>query len=67
MIYKSLFSFRKSAAVERGTSDDAGMIVILMMALVFVPIVIAHAAVMWPAATGTHQLASLVDVILKTF
>ena len=66
MTFKSLFTFRK-AAVQGGQHDDAGMIVILMMALVFVPIVIAHAAVMWPAATGTHQLASLVDVILKTF
>lgn len=66
MTFKSLFTFRKPA-VQGGPSDDAGMIVILMMALVFVPIVIAHAAVMWPAATGTHQLASLVDVILKTF
>ena len=37
------------------------MIVILMMALVFVPIVIAHAAVMWPAAAGTQQLAGIVQ------
>lgn len=66
MTFKSLFTFRK-AAVQGGQSDDAGMIVILMMALVFVPIVIAHAAVMWPGASGSHQLASLVDVILKTF
>ena len=51
MTFKSLFTFRK-AAVQAGQSDDAGMIVILMMALVFVPIVIAHAAVMWPASAG---------------
>jgi hypothetical protein len=66
MTFKSLFTFRKAAA-QGGQSDDAGVIVILMMALVFVPIVIAHAAVMWPDAPGTHQLAGLFNVILKTF
>jgi hypothetical protein len=66
MTFKSLFSFRK-AAVQGGQSDDAGMIVILMMALVFVPIVIAHLAVMWPASAGTQQLAGMFSALLKTF
>lgn len=65
MIFKSLVSFRKTAA-DRGQSDDAGMIVILMMALVFVPIVAAHLAGMWPGG-GAQQLAGFVDVLLKTF
>ncbi|MFO1130729.1 MAG: hypothetical protein U1E16_01745 [Hyphomicrobiales bacterium] len=66
MTIKSLFSFRK-AAVQGGQSDDAGMIVILMMALVFVPIVIAHAAVMWPANAGAQQIAGMFSALLKTF
>ena len=66
MTFKSLFTFRK-AAVQGGQKDDAGMIVILMMALVFVPIVIAHAAVMWPASTGAQQLAGMFSALLKTF
>ena len=66
MTFKSLFTFRK-AAVQGGQNDDAGMIVILMMALVFVPIVIAHAAVMWPAGAGTQQLAGMFSALLKTF
>lgn len=66
MTIKSLFSFRK-AAVQGGQSDDAGMIVILMMALVFVPIVIAHAAVMWPATAGAQQIAGMFSALLKTF
>ena len=65
MDFKTPFTFRK-AAVERGQTDDAGMIVILMMALVFVPIVIAHAAVMWPDGPGT-QLAGMFSALLKTF
>jgi hypothetical protein len=65
MDFKTPFTFRK-AAVQGGQSDDAGMIVILMMALVFVPIVIAHAAVMLPDAPGT-QLAGMFSALLKTF
>ena len=65
MTFKSLFTFRK-AAVQGGQKHDAGMIVILMMALVFVPIVIAHAAVMLPDAPGT-QLAGMFSALLKTF
>lgn len=65
MTFKSLFTFRK-AAVQGGQNDDAGMIVILMMALVFVPIVIAHASVMLPDAPAT-QIASAFSALLKTF
>ena len=65
MTFKSLFTFRK-AAVQGGQNDDAGMIVILMMALVFVPIVVAHASMMMPEATGT-QIAAAFSALLKTF
>ena len=56
MTFKSLFTFRKTA-VRGGQNDDAGMIVILMMALVFVPIVVAHASMMMPEAPGTQIAA----------
>ncbi len=65
MIFKNLLLPRKVSA-ERAQGDDAGMIVILMMALVFVPIVAAHVAGMWPGG-GAQQLAGFVDVLLKTF
>jgi hypothetical protein len=65
MTFKSLFTFRK-AAVKGGQNDDAGMIVILMMALVFVPIVVAHASMMMPEAPGT-QIAAAFSALLKTF
>ena len=66
MIFKSLFTFRKTA-VQGGQKDDAGMIVIMMMALVFVPIIIAHAAMMWPAGAGAQQIAGMFSALLKTF
>lgn len=65
MIFKSLFTFRK-AAVHGGQKDDAGMIVILMMALVFVPIVVAHASMMLPDAPAT-RIAGAFSALLKTF
>lgn len=43
------------------------MIVILMMALVFVPIVAAHAASMWHGELGTQQLAGVFNVLLRAF
>ena len=55
MTFKSLFTFRK-AAVQGGQHDDAGMIVILMMTLVFVPIIVAHAAMMMPEAPGLFSI-----------
>lgn len=66
MIYKSLFSLRKTRAADRGQQDDAGTIVILMMALVFVPVAVAHAAVMWPGV-GAQQIAGIVNVLFRTF
>ena len=65
MTFKSLFTFRK-AAVQGGQNDDAGMIVILMMALVFIPIIVAHASVMLPDAPAT-QIAGVFSALLKTF
>ena len=65
MDFKTPFTFRKAVA-QGGQTDNAGMIVILMMALVFVPIVIAHAAVMLPEAPAT-QLAGMFSALLKTF
>lgn len=65
MTFKSLFSPRKVSPA--GTSGDAGMIVILMMALVFVPIVAAHAASMWHGELGTQQLAGVFNVLLRAF
>lgn len=66
MILKSLFTFRR-AAVQGGRKDGAGMIVIMMMALVFVPIVVAHAAMMVPANAGAQQIAGMFSALLKTF
>jgi hypothetical protein len=37
-----------------------------MMALVFVPIVVAHASMMMPEAPGT-QIAAAFSALLKTF
>ncbi|MEI7599650.1 MAG: hypothetical protein WCJ41_10040 [Aestuariivirga sp.] len=65
MTFKSLFTSR-NAAVQGGQNDNAGMIVILMMSLVFVPIIFAHAAMVMPEAPGT-QLAGMFSALLKTF
>jgi hypothetical protein len=66
MIFKSLFTSRK-AAPQGGKSDDVGMIVAIMMALVFVPVVAAHAASMWPADADPQQLAGMFSALLKIF
>ena len=66
MIFKSLFTSRNAAA-EGGQSDDVGIIVILMMALVFVPVVAAHAASAWPADADPQQLAGMFSALLKIF
>ena len=65
MTFKSLFTFRK-AAVQGGQNDDAGMIVILMMALVFIPIIVAHAPMMLPDAPAT-RIAGAFSALLQTF
>lgn len=65
MTFKSLFTFRK-AAVQGGQHDDAGMIVILMMALVFIPIIVAHASMMLPDGPAT-RIAGAFSALLQTF
>lgn len=67
MTFKSLLNFRRTR--ERADTD-AGMIVFLMMALVFVPIIAAHAAVQWQdqaAQIGAQQLASIVNMLVSLF
>lgn len=65
MTFKTLFTSR-DAAVRGGQNNDAGMIVILMMAIVFVPIAIAHVSAMMPEAPAT-QLAGMFSALLQTF
>lgn len=67
MNFKSLFYFRQPG--ERAGSD-AGMIVFLMMALVFVPIMGAHAAMQWHdqiGHIGINQLAAIVNMLISLF
>jgi hypothetical protein len=67
MIFKSFFTARKRR--DRG-EGDAGLIVFLMMALVFVPIIAAHAAVAFHeqlAGVAPQQLAAIVQLILPRF
>lgn len=67
MTFKSFFSFRHS---RDNADSDAGVIVFLMMALVFVPIVGAHAAVQWQdqlSHIGTQQLAAIVNMVVSLF
>lgn len=66
MTFKTFFTYRKPAA-QGGETDDAGMIVVMMMALVFVPIVVAHAASMWHGPLLPQQIAGLFSVVLNTF
>ncbi len=50
--------------------SSAGVIVFLMMALVFVPVIAAHAAMVWQDQLGTlapPQLAAYVDLALSVF
>lgn len=66
----SLLQFRLSGK-ENGRSDtDAGIIVFLMMALVFVPIAAAHVAVLWQDQIGqisTNQLAAIGNMLVSLF
>ena len=69
MIFKSLLSFRRARADVREADTDAGIIVVLMMALVFVPIIAAHAAVIWQdqlADIGPQQLATMISAIIPS-
>jgi hypothetical protein len=66
MIFKS----RKSAAKTRGEQSSAGGIVVLMMALVFVPVIAVHVAVAWHdqlAGVDPMQLAATVGELLPAF
>ena len=66
MIFKS----RNSAAKARGEHSSAGGIVILMMALVFVPVIAVHVAVAWHdqlAGVDPMQLAVKVGDLLPAF
>ena len=71
MIFKSLFSLRNSRGRDARNDSDAGMIVFVMMALVFVPIIAAHAAMIWrdqlSALAGPQQLATIVGRFFTVF
>lgn len=67
MTLKSLFTPRSAAAGKASADSGAGGIVILMMALVFVPVVAAHAVVLWQDQFGAQQIAAIVSVLLRTF
>ena len=49
--------------------DDSGAdaIMFLMMALVFVPIVTVHAAMLWQGPSGFEQLAAVMDALFARF
>jgi hypothetical protein len=67
MTFKSLFSFRKPGG---HAGSDASMIVFLMMALVFVPILAAHVAVQWHdqiGQAGARHLAAAVNMLVSMF
>ena len=65
MIFKSL-----QRSPDAREHSSAGVIVLLMMALVFVPIIGAHAAMIWHdelAALGSGRLAAIVNMVLPVF
>lgn len=68
MNIKSLFS---SSRAERARQESgAGVIVLLMMALVFVPIMGVHAALAWQeqlADIGPQQIAAIVNMIVPAY
>ena len=60
----------KSLHRPRDARDSsAGVIVLLMMALVFLPIIAAHAAMVWKdqLAEAPHQLAIILGMALSIF
>ena len=66
MVFKS----RKSAVTSRGDQSSAGGIVVLMMALVFLPVITVHLAVAWHeqlAGVDPLQLAATVGNLLPAF
>ncbi len=59
-----------SRFLEASPNASAGGIVVLMMALVFVPIIAAHAAMAWwheIAEIAPRQLAAVVNLALSAF
>lgn len=61
-------SFQRSRDAREHSS--AGAIVLLMMALVFVPIIGAHAAMVWQdelSALGSGRLAAIVNMVLPVY
>lgn len=55
---------------ERADQSSAGIIVFLMMALVFVPIISIHVALAWHdqiTARAPQQLAAIVNMIFQPF
>lgn len=64
MDFKTPLTSRNAAGQD--DSNDARMIVFMMMAIVFVPVAIAHAAVMLPGTSGA-ELAGMFSALLKTF
>jgi hypothetical protein len=65
MIFKSLQRSR-----DAREHSSAGVIVLLMMTLVFVPIIGAHAAMIWHdelAALDPERLAAIVSNMLPAF
>ena len=70
MHIKSLFSFRNGVSRSAAHESGAGIIVFLMMALVFVPIIAAHAAMLWQeglADIAQPQIAAIVNMIVPAF
>jgi hypothetical protein len=65
MIFKSLQRSR-----DARENSSAGAIVFIMMALVFVPIIGAHAAMVWHnelAELSSERLAAIVNMVLPVF
>lgn len=71
MTFKSLFAYHRARErADNRVDTNAGMIVFLMMALVFVPIMAAHAAVQWQdqaGPIGAQKLASIVNMLVSLF
>ena len=64
---KSLSLFREARGSGRSESSDAGIIVLLMMALVFVPVVAVHVASLWPDDVSLARLATIGSMLQAMF
>jgi hypothetical protein len=64
---KSLSLFREARGSGRSESSDAGIIVLLMMALVFVPVVAVHVASLWPGDVSLPRLATIGSMLQAMF